>query len=167
MKYLEVGKIITTHGIKGEVKVSLSTSFPYERFKKGNVLYINDNNKYIPITIDTFRIHKGLGLVSFNGITNINDCLGYVGKTIYVDKETLDELEEDNFYFDDLIGLIAYTDNLEKIGEVTDILDVPQGAILIINNGKKEVLVPFVDEFIKEVLLDENKIIITPIEGLL
>lgn len=167
MKYLEVGKIITTHGIKGEVKVSLSTSFPYERFEKGNVLYINDNNKYIPITIDTFRIHKGLGLVSFNGITNINDCLCYVGKTIYVDKETLDELEEDNFYFDDLIGLIAYTDNLEKIGEVTDILDVPQGAILIINNGKKEVLVPFVDEFIKEVLLDENKIIITPIEGLL
>lgn len=167
MKYLEVGKIITTHGIKGEVKVSLSTSFPYERFKKGNVLYINDNNKYIPITIDTFRIHKGLGLVSLNGITNINDCLGYVGKTIYVDKETLDELEEDNFYFDDLIGLIAYTDNLEKIGEVTDILDVPQGTILIINNGKKEVLVPFVDEFIKEVLLDENKIIITPIEGLL
>lgn len=167
MKYLEVGKIIATHGIKGEVKVSLSTSFPFERFSKGNKLYIYENNKYVPIIIDSFRIHKGLGLVSFNGIVNINDCLEYINKTIYVDKDTLNELEEDDFYFDDLIGLTAYTDNDELIGEVVDILEVPQGAILIINKNKKEVMVPFVDEFIKEVLLDEGKIIITPIEGLL
>lgn len=168
MKYLEVGKIIATHGIKGEVKVSLSTSFPYERFEKGNVLYINEANKYIPITINTFRIHKGLGLVTFNNITNINNVLEYVGKNIYVDKETLEELDDDSFYFDDLIGLTAYTENDELIGEVSDILDVPQGAILVIKKeNKKEALVPFVEEFIKDVKLNENKIIITPIEGLL
>lgn len=168
MKYLEVGKIIATHGIKGEVKVALSTAFPFERFKKGNVLHIKDGSNYLEIKIDTFRIHKELGLISFNNITNINNVLEYVGKYIYVDKETLEKLDENNFYYDDLIGLIAYTDNDEKIGEVIDILEVPQGAILVIEKSdKKEALVPFVEEFIKDVFLDEKKIIITPIEGLL
>lgn len=168
MKYLEVGKIIATHGIRGEVKVSLTTSFPEERFEKGNVLYIGENGKYKKIVIDTFRVHKGLGLVSFNNLTNINDVLDDVGKTIYVDKESLDELGEDDFYFDDLIGLTAITDSNEKIGEVVDIIEVPQGAILVIKkNDKKEALVPFVDEFIGDVDLEEGYIIITPIEGLL
>ncbi len=93
-----------------------------------------------------------MGLISFNNITNINNVLEYVGKYIYVDKETLEKLDENNFYYDDLIGLIAYTDNDEKIGEVIDILEVPQGAILVIEKSdKKEALVPFVEEFIKDV----------------
>lgn len=168
MKYLEVGKIVATHGIRGEVKVSLTTSFPEERFEKGNVLYIGENDQYKKIIIDTFRVHKGLGLVSFNKLTNINDVLDYVGKTIYVDKESLEELGEDDFYFDDLIGLTAITNNDEKIGEVVDILEVPQGAILVIKkDDKEEALVPFVDEFISDVDLEEGYIIITPIEGLL
>lgn len=168
MKYLEVGKIVATHGIRGEVKVSLTTSFPEERFEKGNVLYIGENDQYKKIIIDTFRVHKGLGLVSFNKLTNINDVLDYVGKTIYVDKESLEELGEDDFYFDDLIGLTAITNKDEKIGEVVDILEVPQGAILVIKkDDKEEALVPFVDEFISDVDLEEGYIIITPIEGLL
>ena len=64
MKYLEVGKIVSTHGIRGEVKVSITTSFPEERFEKGNTLYILKDNKYLPIVIDTFRVHKNMGLVS-------------------------------------------------------------------------------------------------------
>lgn len=167
MKYLEVGKIVSTHGIRGEVKVSITTSFPEERFEKGNTLYILKDNKYLPIVIDTFRVHKNMGLVSFNKLTNINNVLEYVGCTIYVDKETLEELDEDDFYFDDLIGLNAKTVSGEEIGIVEDILEVPQGAILVIKKDKKESLVPFVSEFIEDVDLDNEEIVINPIEGLL
>ena len=166
MKYLEVGKIITTHGIKGEVKVSITTSSPLERFKKGNTLYGLFDKEYKEIKIDTYRLHQGFALISFNGITNINDVLDYVGKTIYVNKDDLKELDQDNFYYDDLIGLDAY-DNDEKIGEVVDVMEVPQGAILVIKTKEKEALVPFVSEFIEDVDLKEGKIFINPIEGLL
>lgn len=166
MKYLEVGKIITTHGIKGEVKVSITTSSPLERFKKGNTLYGLFDKEYKEIKIDTYRLHQGFALISFNGITNINDVLDYVGKTIYVNKDDLKELDQDNFYYDDLIGLDAY-DNDEKIGEVVDVMEVPQGAILVIKTKEKEALVPFVSEFIEDVDLKGGKIFINPIEGLL
>ena len=166
MKYLEVGKIIATHAIKGEVKVSISSSKPEERFKKGNILYVLDGKEYREIKIDSFRVHKGMALITFNNITNINDVLGYVGKTIYVSKESLKDLDKDNYYYDDLIGLIAYDkDNL--IGEVVDVMEVPQGAILVIKKeNEKQVLVPFVSEFIEDVDLDNKKIYINPIEGL-
>lgn len=167
MKYLEVGKIIATHAIKGEVKVSLSTSFADERFKKGNVLYVYKDKKYEKIVIDSYRMHKGLALISFNGINNINNVLDYVDKTIYVDKVTLPELEEGHYYYDDLIGLKVY-DKEELVGDVVDLLDVPQGSILVIKTLKgKESLVPYVKEFIKEVDLNNKKIVIESIEGLI
>ena len=167
MRYLEVGEILTTHGIKGEVKVKIETSNPISRFKKGNELYLLIGNNYQKITIDTFRMHKGMALISFNNITNINDVLAYIGKKIYVDKDSLPELDEDDFYYDDLIGMDAF-DNNALIGVVSDVLEVPQGAILVITkNDGKEGLVPFVSEFVKDVDLDNKKIYLELIEGLL
>ena len=166
MKYLEVGKIVAPHAIKGEVKVLITTSLPDVRFKRGNTLYVLFDKEYKEIKIDTFRMHKGMALISFNGITNINDVLEYVDKTIYVDKEALNALDDDNYYYDDLIGLSAYNEET-LIGEVIDVMEVPQGAILVIKNGDKESLVPFVDEFIDSVDLENGKIYINPIEGLL
>ena len=166
MKYLEVGKILAPHAIKGEVKVSITTSKPDERFKKGSKLFVQFGKDFKEIIIDTYRVHKGMALISFNKITNINDVLDYVGKTIYVKKDEVDNLGSDEFYFDDLIGLMAY-DKDTLIGEVVDVMDVPQGAILVIKTDKKEVLVPFVSEFIVDVDINNGKILINPIEGLL
>lgn len=168
MDYLIVGKIVGTHGIKGEVKVKSETSFKEERFKKGSNLYVKENEKMKKIVINSHREHKGLDLITFNNFNNINDVLSFIGLTIYVSKNDLHELDDDEFYYDDLIGLMAFDDEGTIIGSVTDINDVPQGAILVITkeNGKRA-LVPFVDEFIKDVDLKDGKIIIKPIEGLL
>lgn len=167
MKYLEVGQILTTFGIKGEVKVKISSSNPLERFRVGNTLYILNNNEYQKITIDSFRIHKGMALISFNNIKNINDVLSFIDKKIYVNKDELEKLDNDNYYFDDLIGLKAI-DKGNVVGEVVDILEVPQGAILVIKKSdNKEAMVPFVNEFVKEVDLENKTINLDLIEGLL
>lgn len=168
MRLLECAKIVTTHGIRGEVKIQIITD-NLERFNKGSQLYVGTSlyTKEIKerIVIDNFRPFKDMGLLSFNGITNINDVLQYVGKTIFVDT---DEVDPEGIYYDDLIGCDVY-DGDEFVGPVTDIMEVPQGAILIIDNIKKEKesLVPYVDEFIVSVDIDEKKIIIKSIEGLL
>lgn len=162
MKYLEVGKIVTTHGIKGEVKVKVVTD-DISRFDKGNVLYVGD--KHEKIVVDNYRVQKDMILLSFNDIKDINLVLKYVGLTIYVD---LDEVrQDDEIYYDDLIDCEVFV-NGKKVGIVVDVMEVPQGSILRIEkeNGKLA-LVPYVDEFIVDVDIDNKKIIVDPIEGLL
>lgn len=162
MKYLEVGKIVTTHGIRGEVKIQVITD-NLSRFEKGSILYIGEEKEQI--IVDNYRVQKNMVLLSFNGITNINDVLKYINKMIYVD---IDEVrDEDEIYYDDLIDCIVFVEE-QVIGVVSDVIEVPQGEILQIKkqNGKN-VLVPFVDEFIVEVDIKNKKIIIDPIEGLI
>ena len=156
-----VGKIVGTHGIKGELKVKSDTSF--DRFKKGNVLYIEKEEK---IVINSSRVHKGMHLITINGLTNINDVLCYVNKDIYVPHDR-SELEEGEFYYEDIIGLDCYNSKGELIGPVKDLQEVPQGLILEIQTKNKTILIPFVDEFVVEVDLEKKRIQIQEIEGLL
>lgn len=156
-----VGKIVGTHGIKGELKVKSDTSF--DRFKKGNILYIEKETK---IEINTSRIHKGMHLITINGLTNINDVLCFVNKDIYVPHDR-SELEEGEFYYEDIIGLDCYNSKGELIGPIIDLQEVPQGLILEIEGKEKTILIPFVDEFVKEIDLENNKLFIEEIEGLL
>ncbi len=158
MRLLECAKIVTTHGIKGEVKIKIITD-DLNRFTKGNILYLNESES---IKVDSFREFKNMGLLTFNGITNINDVLPYIGKTIYVDTE-----DDEDIYYDDLIGCKVF-DYQKEIGIVFDVMEVPQGEILCIKlHNQKEAYVPFVDEFIKEIDIENKQIYIESIEGLL
>lgn len=166
MKYLLVGKIVTTHGIKGEVKVKVDTD-DESRFDKGNTIYVGNDEKNIveKIVVDYARYQKDMVLMTFNNIKDINQVLKYVGMNLYVD---LDEVREDGeIYYDDLIGCKVIVHN-QIIGEVIDVMEVPQGEILRIKMlSNKTKLVPYVDEFIKNVDIDKKEIVVNPIEGLL
>lgn len=158
MRLLECAKIVTTHGIKGEVKIKIITD-DLSRFDKGNILYFSEKES---IVIDSFREFKNMGLLTFNGIKDINEVLPYIGKIIYVDTE-----DDDEIYYDDLIGCKVF-DYQKEIGIVFDVLEVPQGEILCIKlHNQKEAYVPFVDEFVKTLDTDKKEIYIESIEGLL
>ncbi len=163
-KYLEVGKIVGTFGIKGELKLYSESDFIEERLKKGNVLYLKQNDKYLPVRIDQARLHKNVYMISINGLTDINEVLQYVGFSLYVDTELAPSLDEGEYYCDDLIGLKVYNQHEENIGIVIDVLEIPTYKLLEIKASDKKFLVPFIDEFIVDVL--EDKIIINEIEGL-
>lgn len=156
-----VGKIIGTHGIKGELKVKSDTSF--DRFKVGNVLYVE---KEYPITINSVRNHKDFTLITVNSFTNINDVLDLVNKEIYVNHDRK-ELKDGEYYYEDIIGLDVFDSNNINRGVVNDIIEVPQGLLLEIKGQEKTSLIPYVKEFIKEINLSEKKIVINEIEGLL
>ena len=108
---------------------------------------------------------KQVGSQSLNN--DINEVEKYVGCSLYINHEDLDELEDDEYYYDDLIGLIAYSEDDQLIGEVVDLRELPRGILLEIKTEKKTALVPFVDDLIVDVDLDNNKIVIKVIEGLL
>lgn len=150
-KYLETGKIVGVFGLKGELKViSDSTT---NRFFKGSELYLGRNIKNLTkVTISSARIHKGMYMVTINELYDINLVEKYVNQIFYIDRDEMDDLEENEYYFDDLIGLKIIDGNNNEYGEVVDVLDLPSSAVIEIKlkDGKK-IMIPFVGVYINDV----------------
>lgn len=150
-KYLETGKIVGVFGLKGELKViSDSTT---NRFFKGSELYLGRNIKNLTkVTISSARIHKGMYMVTINELYDINLVEKYVNQIFYIDRDEMDDLEENEYYFDDLIGLKIIDGNNNEYGEVVDVLDLPSSAVIEIKlKNDKKIMIPFVGVYINDV----------------
>ncbi len=158
MKY-EIGKILKTHGIKGDLLVESRSDF--NRFEVGKKVYLNLEGK-IDLTISTIRqSNKGL-IIRFKGFNDINLVDKFRGLLLYSDEEPI--LEDNEFHYGEVIGKEVINQYGQLIGVVSDIMQVPQGHILRIKTETKDVLVPFNNQFVKEV---SSTILIEEIEGLL
>ena len=160
-----VGKIIGTHGIKGELKVKSDTSF--DRFSVGNTLYVKlvDNN-YKKIVINSHRVHQGCDLITVNDMFDINLVEGFVGKEVYV-KEHNREKDKVNLYYEDLIGCKVINEEGVELGKVNDLIEIPKGILLEVINREKIFLVPYVKELVPNVDIKNKIITIHEIEGLI
>lgn len=164
MEYYSVGKILTTHGLKGELKVAPDTDF--DRFFEGNRLYINHKGEYIEVIIKSVRDLGNYLLITFKDLLDINLVEKYRGDLLYIsetDREELDK-DEDIIYYSDLMNKNIFNQNGEERGKVIDILEMPHAKYLVSNYNGKKSMIPFIDEFILEV--NDDKIIIKEIEGL-
>jgi 16S rRNA processing protein RimM len=167
-EFTVVGTIIGTHSLKGEVKVYSVTDFKEERYKIGNTLHIAFRDEMIPVKIKTFREHKGNALLSFEGYPSINDVEQFIKSKVYVHNSQLQELEEDEFYYFELMGCTVMTKDEKEIGVIKDIVNYGASDIIVVENlEQKEVMIPFVEDFIEEVDLETRTVVINPIEGLL
>lgn len=163
---IEIGKIINTHGIKGELKIISSTDFEEERFAVGNSVNIQFGKELIPMEVASFRRHKGCLLVAFKDLMNINFVEKYKGCVISVDSDELQELDEDEVYFYQLVDCKVIDEENNELGSVVEIIETAAYDILRIRNDEgKEVLIPYVDAFIVDVDVDEKVIIVHLIEG--
>ncbi|GAE91653.1 16S rRNA processing protein RimM [Gracilibacillus boraciitolerans JCM 21714] len=167
MEHLKVGKIVNTHGIKGEIKVLRITDFE-ERFQAGTTLWIQDsNNNLFNVKIDGHRIHKNFDLLHFEGYDNINDVEPFKGMYLFIKKEDITELEDNAFYYHEIIGCTVETMNGEHIGNVTEILSPGANDVWVVKNTNgKEFLIPYIEQVVKEVDLQTQLIKIEPMEGL-
>ncbi|SDK44528.1 ribosome maturation factor RimM [Natronincola ferrireducens] len=165
MKYLRIGKILNTHGIKGEVKVFSLTDYP-ERFEELKWIYIEDYKEKFHIKKVKYR-PKDI-LLSFEGYDDINKVEKFKGKYLLIDESQKRELPEDTYYITDIIGLAVYTIADQYLGTVVDILQAGSNEVYVIKNKEgKEVLIPAVKEFVPEISLEAGKIIVKPIEGMI
>ena len=157
MEKLKIGKIVGTHGLKGELKIRSNSDFADKRFKKGNEIIISYQNQDLVYKIITSRIHKGNYLVSFEK---------YIGSFVYGYKD--DELlDADEYFYTDLIGMQVVSTEGTKIGPVTSIYDNTRHDILNIDHNGKNVAIPYVDAFIKDVDVEKKIIVVMLIKGLI
>lgn len=163
-----VGKIVNTHGLKGEVKVKRITDFE-ERFHVGSTVYIkNKDNEAIPLIIASFRTHKNHDLLQFEEYDSIEAVEPLKGATLYIKKEQLTPLEPGEFYFHEIIGCKMYTLDGEYIGEIESILTPGANDVWVVKNESgKEILIPYIDDVVKEVNIEEKKVLIELMEGLI
>ena len=159
MNKIYIGKIVGTFGIKGELKVYSESDFIDERFKKGNEIILKSNKTEITVKVSSCRIHKNNVLITINELYNINDVEKYISYDIYTLQEL--ELDEDEYYIDDLVGLEVYNDKNVLIGKVIDVISIPSNDILEVEKNGKKVLIPFINDYIVEIT---DKIIIKEME---
>lgn len=169
MKYIKIGKIINTHGIKGELKISSCSDFDAERYQKGNTVYIAYSEKYLPFQVQSFRTHQGYSLVSFQNALNINDVEQYKGCMIYMDAADRKPLGNGQYYRDQLLGLKAVDEEGHEIGNVSAVEETCPGQrhLRVQREGKNDALIPYIPFFIKRVDLEQKCIVIHVEEGLL
>ncbi|MFD2616909.1 ribosome maturation factor RimM [Terrilactibacillus laevilacticus] len=169
LDWLYVGKIVNTHGIRGEVRVISDSDFTDERFAKGSKLYIRNakSNRYQPIIVQNYRRHKQFDLLTFQGYPTINDVEPLKGSELFVSKEQLSDLEEDVFYYHEIIGCTVVTDEGRVLGEIKEILSPGANDVWIVKTGGKDILLPYIDDVVKEVDIENKQIKVHLLPGLI
>ena len=167
-QFLQVGVISSTHGLRGEVKV-FPTTDDAARFHTLKNVVLDTGREKLDLEIQSVRFFKQFVIVKFKGIDNINDIEKYKGKSLFVTRENAVELEEDEYYIGDLIGMEVYTDDSEeRFGVLKDVMETGANEVYIItseNHG--EVLLPAIHKCILDIDVEANKMKVHLMEGLL
>lgn len=155
MEYL--GKLVNTHGLRGEVKIISDFKYKDIVFKEGNVIYIEDT----PYSIKSYRTHKNFDMVKLEGITKIDQAEVFKGSSVYINKN---DYKFPGVLDSDLIGLSVYDKSKYK-GKIVGIEKSTLYTLLVVD-GVKRHLIPNIEKFIKDIDLDSKKIYINYIKGL-
>jgi 16S rRNA processing protein RimM len=167
-QWLYVGKIVNTQGIKGEVRVVSVTDFPEERYAKGAALYVRGQkgSTYEPLKVASYRRHKQFDCLTFENYNSINDIEKYKGCSLFVTKEQLSPLEQGDFYYHEIIGVQVVTDTGQELGRVKEILSPGANDVWVVDTGKKDVLIPYISDVVKNVDVANKVVIVHLIPGL-
>lgn len=165
-KYLEIGQIVNTFGIKGMVKVKPFTD-NIERFSNLEKIYIKNKSGQTEYKIQEIKYHKNIVLIKFEGIENPEQADLLRNSYLIVDRETEEPLEPGRYYIVDMIGLDVFTDDNEYLGKLEDIYNTGSNDIYVVKNELgKQVLLPAIEDVIKNIDMDNKKVIVHLIPGL-
>lgn len=158
MDLVYIGKIVNTHGLKGELRILSTFSYKDLVFKIGNELYV-DNKSY---KINSYRVHKNYDMVTFLGFNDINEVLFLKGLDVYIDRKILG----DKILLDDLINFKVISKKGDR-GIVNDYVKGGKYDYISVLYNKKTYLIPYIDEFIASIDTFKKEVVINEIEGLI
>ena len=163
MKYIRIGKIVNTHGVKGELRIISDFQYKEKIFKKDFLIYIGKDK--VEEKINTYRKHKMFDMITLNGYTNINEVLKYKGNYAFINKEDL-VLDANEILNEDLIGFKVIYNNLENL-EVVGIEKYPSSDMLKVNYNDTFKLIPITDGIIETIDFSKKEIVLKDIKGLI
>ena len=162
-----IGRVVKTQGIKGQIKVS-SGGRDSVAFSAGSKVYLeNKKEGKRAFTVESFRPHKGMMILSLHGVKRIEEAEELVGCSVYVDTAGLKPLPPDEFYWYQLKGLRVETEDGTLLGILEEILPTGSNDVFVVRNAEREILLPATDEVVTRVDLREKVMIVHLLEGLL
>lgn len=166
MDYTIVGKIINSHGIKGEVKVYPLTH-DIDRFSNLKQVYLGEEKQ--KVQIQNVKYHKGIVILKFKEFNDINEILKLKDTDLFVDEEDKIVLPKDYYFIYDLIDCQVFDMTGKNIGYVSNVIQAASNDVYVVTDipNNKEYLIPVVKQFVKQVDIKNKKIIIDPIEGMI
>ncbi|MEW4353663.1 ribosome maturation factor RimM [Streptococcus pneumoniae] len=168
MNYFNVGKIVNTQGLQGEMRVLSVTDFTEERFKKGNHLVLFDKKDQFVMNVEiaSHRKAKNFDIIKFKGMYHINDIEKYRDFTLKVAEEDLSDLDEGEFYYHEIIGLEVYEGD-EFLGTIKEILQPGANDVWVVKRkGKRDLLLPYIPPVVLDVDVTEGRVQVEIPEGL-
>lgn len=162
MKYILIGKIVNTHGLKGEVRILSSFKYKQKVFIPNMKIYIGKDK--ICEVINSYRHHKMFEMITMNGYNDINQVLKYKGEYVFINKEDI-KLSANEYLDEDIIGLNVYTED-KLLGIVKRIDNHNGNEILYVKNDDKTYLIPYNFDIIKSVNLEKKEMKVENIIGL-
>jgi 16S rRNA processing protein RimM len=165
---LTVGRIGKPQGIRGEVTVEVRTDVPELRFADGAVLH-TDPVERGPLTVQSSRDQNGRLVVAFEGVADRNGAEALRNTMLLVDARDIPPSDDPDEYHDtELVGMSAQLPDGASLGEVTDVLHLPHGDVLVVRRESgDEVLVPFVKAIVPDIDKAGRRLVVDPPEGLL
>ncbi len=168
-EYYNVGKIVNTQGLKGEVRVISMTDFPEKRYQKGQILYLFlDRKAPIPLTITSHRTHKNFDILTFKDHATINMVEKYRDGILKVAAEDLTPLDEHEYYYHEIIGLTVKEISGNTLGIITEILSPGANDVWVVEGKNKKIMyLPYIESVVKKIDLTAKEVYAEIPEGLI
>lgn len=165
--YLKIGQIINTHGVRGEVKVYPLTD-DIKRFGKLKHLYMKETEEYSVFNIEGIKYFKNMVILKLEGINDMNEAIKLIDSYLYINRENAVKLSKDTYFIADLVGMDVYTLEDERLGSIINVFPTGSNDVYEIkrDNGKT-FLIPAIKDVVKEVDVENKRMNIVLIEGLL
>ncbi|GLX71177.1 ribosome maturation factor RimM [Paenibacillus glycanilyticus] len=169
-KYYNVGKLVNTHGLRGEVKILPQTDFADSRFAPGSKLSLQhpDNGQSLVVEVVSAKEHKGMYIVKLKGYNDINEVEKYKGWVLKIAEDELEDLEDGEYYYHEIIGCKVVTEDGEELGNISDILRPGANDVWVVDMPKKkQLLLPIIDEVLLKVDVANKTVTVRLLEGLI
>ena len=164
---LEIGQIVNTFGIKGMVKVKPFTD-DIRRFDELKTVYVEKNSTKTEYEIEEVKYHKDMVLIKFKGIDKVEQAEMLRNSYLTVSRNSVEKLEEGRYYIVDLLGLEVYTDEQILLGTLEDIFNTGSNDIYVVKDKQgKQILLPAIQDVIKQIDIENKKIIVHLLPGLI
>ena len=164
---LEIGQIVNTFGIKGMVKVKPFTD-DIRRFDELKTVYVEKNGNQTEYEIEEVKYHKDMVLIKFKGIDKVEQAEMLRNSYLTVSRDSVEKLEEGRYYIVDLLGLEVYTDEQVLLGTLEDIFNTGSNDIYVVKDKQgKQILLPAIQDVIKQIDIENKKIIVHLLPGLI
>lgn len=162
-----LGKIGATHGVKGQLRVVTYSGETETIMGLRSVLLKRPDGGVDTFDVAASAVHGKKVIIALEGYDSINNVLHLVGRELYTTREQMPDLPEGEFYWCDLLGLKVVTEQGEPLGVLTDIIATGSNDVYVVKDGKRECLIPALEDVVLEISLDEGIMTVSPPDGLL